>query len=196
MNTNLRFGVNAARTNIVTEVLSSMDQGLLQSLITVGAPMPVSNLPGGQSAIVPTAALGGLSRSINGRGSKQTPVSFIAGYDLSSLKFDRHFIRLGFEARAIRLAFDRQGGLTYSFADQAALRSGVARTTNFLSDLSGPSPFTTGSGPRHARQEYYLSYFQMETPFKGRRLTLNYGLRYDYFGPVRERDNRAVVVDP
>ncbi|MEO8434289.1 MAG: carboxypeptidase-like regulatory domain-containing protein [Pyrinomonadaceae bacterium] len=190
-----KFGLSAARANIVTEVLSSMDQGLLQSLITVGVPVPVSNLPGGQSAILPTAALGGLSRSINGRGSKQTPVTFIAGYDLSSFKFAKHSIRLGVEARTIRLSFDRLGGLTYSFADQAALRSGVARTTNFLSDLSGPSPFTTGSGPRHAHQEYYLSYFQMESILTPR-LILNYGLRYDYFGPVRERDNRAVVVDP
>ena len=39
----------------------------------------------------------------------------------------------------------------------------------------------------------------VENPTNGKkeaRFSVTYGLRYDYFGPVKERDNRAVVFDP
>ena len=54
------------------------------------------------------------------------------------------------------------------------------------------APGTTARpGPRHAQQEYFISYAQDEwkmTP----ELTFNYGLRYEYFGVMHERDNRNV----
>lgn len=189
----LKFGINETRSLVAVELLPSTDPMLSQSLITVSKEINVSNLPGDLPA-VPTAALGGLLKS-GGRGFNQKPISFTAGYDLLRLSTLKHTIEAGFEARFIRLDFDRSGGLTYSFPDVAALRAGTASSVNFLSDLSGPTPFTNFVGPRRAMQEYYLSYFRMRSTLSPR-LVLSYGLRYDYFGPVRERDNRAVVVDP
>src|SRR5699024_8946959 len=91
-------------------------------------------------------------------------------------------------------SFDKFGGLTYAFSDVPGLRSGVAGTINFLSDLSAPAPFSSGLGPRHAKQQIYLSYFQFSRNFKI--VKFNGGMRYDYFGAVSERDDRAVIIDP
>lgn len=189
----LKFGINETRSNVDVELLPSADPTLSQSLITVGGTVNVSNLPG-DPPTVPGAALGGLLKG-GGRGFNQKPVSYTVGYDLLAIPNVKHPIEAGFEARFIRLDFDRGGGLTYSFSDVAALRSGVAGSVNFLSDLSGPTPFTGVVGPRRAEQEYYLSYFQMRSTLSPR-LVITYGLRYDYFGPVSERDDRAMVVDP
>ena len=65
----------------------------------------------------------------------------------------------------------------------------------FLGDLSAPSPFFNNStGPAHAKQEYYITYAQDEWKIKPN-LTLNYGLRYEYYTPLREADNRQILFD-
>ena len=186
-----RFGINQTRSYSFVGLLPSTDQSLAQSLITVGNTVDVSGLPGDPSS-VPVAALGGLIRNA-GRGFDQTPISFNPAYDFVAL--GRHRIDAGFEARFIRLDFDRFGGLTYAFRDMAGLRSGTTRVVNFLSDLNALSPFTSGTGVRHAAQEYYSGYFQMNSVLS-RSFLFTYGVRYDYFGVPRERDNRAIVIDP
>ena len=44
---------------------------------------------------------------------------------------------------------------------------------------------------KHINQEYYVGFAQDEWHIK-QALTLNYGLRYDYYAPLHERDNRIV----
>jgi hypothetical protein len=189
----LKFGINESRSYSLVDLPTTTDPRLAQSLVTVGGSVGVSNLPG-NPATVPGAALGGLVRG-SGRGFEQTPVSFTAGYSLVASLTQSHLMEAGFEARLIRMDFDRFGGLTYTFPDVTAMRSGTASLVNFLSDLSGPSPFNEGRGPRRAAQEYYLSYFQGRWR-RSPRVTLSYGLRYDYFGVPRERDGRAFLIDP
>ncbi|MDQ3802626.1 MAG: carboxypeptidase-like regulatory domain-containing protein [Acidobacteriota bacterium] len=206
-----RFGFNLTRVHVDTESVPPASSDLAQSLVTTGGTVNVTGLPG-QPQTVPVATLGGLIRGV-GRGFDLKPVSYSAAYDYS-LPLGRsrflfrgtHDLFAGFEARFIRHDFDRLGGLTYSFPNVAALRAGTPGTVTFLSDLSGPSPFSGGAGRRRARQEFYMGYFQIVS--QSRRpadpnlgdlepaLKLTYGLRYDYFGGVRERDHRAVVVDP
>jgi hypothetical protein len=187
----LRFGVNQTRSFSFVEVPPTTDPSLTLSLITVGNTVDVSNLPG-NPATVPVATLGGLVRG-SARGFDQTPTSFNASYDLIATLSSNHLLETGFEARFIRLDFDRFGGLTYTFPNIAGLRTGKTRVVNFLSDLSAQSPFNAG-GKRRAAQEYYLSYFQMISQFSRARLT--YGLRYDYFDVAREQNDRAIVLDP
>ena len=189
----LKFGFNETGSHLNLELPPSTDPSVAQSLITIGGTVPVSNLPGNPSA-VPTAALGGLIKGA-GRGFNQTPVSLIAAYDLSGSLNETHVLETGFESRSIRLKFDRFGGLTYSFPNVAALLAGSPNRVDFLSDLSGPTPFSDLAGPRRAAQEYYLTYFLIQWAASPR-LLVNYGFRYDYFGPTRERDDRAVVIDP
>jgi len=191
----LKFGFNQTHSHTFVEGVPTADPRLAQTLVTVGSTVGVSalGLPGSPPT-VPVASLGGMLRG-TGRGFDQTPISFNAGYDLVTVFRHKHRIEAGFEARFIRLDFDRFGGLTYTFPDVAALRAGRASVVNFLSDLSAPSPFNGGTGRRRAAQEYYLGYFQWRTDYSPR-LTLTYGVRYDYFGVPRERDDRAFLVDP
>lgn len=199
----LRLGLNQTRGQIHTIVEPSLGLSLTQSLITLSGSVKVTGLPDG-SQTVPIATLGGLTKGI-GRGYDLNPISFIIGYDGSrNVKDKNHKLSYGVETRFIRLNFDRLGGLTYSFPDVAALREGHPSAVTFLSDLSGPSPFGNGQGLRRARQEYYMGYLQVASKFydsaaqpeTGPRLTLTYGLRYDYFGSVREQNDRAMVIDP
>jgi hypothetical protein len=207
-----RFGFNTARARVVAETLPSTAADLSQSLITTGGTvqvtgLPLNPLPAGVPVTVPVATLGGLVRG-QGRGLDLRPTTYSASYDLSRLASGdkMHEMYAGFEARFIRFDYDRLGGLTYSFPSAAALRAGTPGSVTFLSDLSGPSPFSTGTGRRQARQQFYMGYFQMVSQFRAAKkdvnhelepaITLTYGLRYDYFSRVRERDNRAVVVDP
>ena len=204
-----RFGANRTRGRVAVELPAGTPTDLSRSLITLAGTVNTTGLPGGTPS-VPLATLGGLAKGV-GRGFDLNPLTFIASYDLlRRLNGGDHELRFGAEVRSSRLTIDRLGGLSYAFPSLAALRAGTPGSVTFLSDLSGPSPFTDGSGPRRARQDYYAGYFQglfrffrdgiprltaskAEVPPK---LTLNFGVRYDYFGPARETDGRAVVVDP
>ena len=65
----------------------------------------------------------------------------------------------------------------------------------FLGDLSAPSPFFNNStGQALAKQSYYIGYAQDEWKIKPN-LTLNYGLRYEYYTPLREANNRQILFD-
>lgn len=203
-----RFGFNLTRAQVEMEIPPTTSPDLAQSLIGVGSTVRTVGLPiapslPGQFATIPTATLGGLSKSATGRGLDFMPITYNAIYDYSRRIGDAHELYAGFEARFIRFDFDRLGGLTYTFPNVATLRAGTPGSTTFISDLSGTSPFTDGTGRRRARQEFYMGYFQGVSQFlkPGNpnlepQLTLTYGLRYDYFDRVRERDNRALVIDP
>ncbi|MGH9928892.1 MAG: TonB-dependent receptor domain-containing protein, partial [Pyrinomonadaceae bacterium] len=90
---------------------------------------------------------------------------------------------------------DRLGGTTYSFANLTSFLANTASTVQFNGDVSSPSPFNGGAtGNRFAKQEYYIFYGQDEWRVRPN-LTLNYGLRYEYYTPLREDKNRQVVFD-
>src|SRR5262249_3621681 len=63
----------------------------------------------------------------------------------------------------------------------------------YLGDVSAPSPFTNGpGGMRLARQAYYIAYGQDEWRIRPG-LTLNYGLRYEYYSPLREANDQQIL---
>jgi len=193
----IKFGLNQTGARVAVELPPALPTPLTQSLLTVGGTVNVTGVPGGAQT-VPVATLGGLVKGSVGHGFRLHPTSYNLSYDQTrAVRFKgvSHDLFFGGEARFIRMTFDRLGGLTYAFPDAAALRSGSPGSVTLLSDLSAPSPFSDATGERHARQNYLLSYFQLTSKVRPS-LTLTYGLRYDYFGVARERDNRAVVVDP
>ncbi len=65
----------------------------------------------------------------------------------------------------------------------------------YLGDLSEPSVFNDGAiGEREAQQEYYIAFAQDEWKVSPS-VTLNYGLRYEYYTPLREARDLAVLFD-
>src|SRR6185436_13538873 len=91
-----------------------------------------------------------------------------------------------------RMSTDRIGGTTYSFANITAFLANQASTVQYLGDVSAPSPFNDGAtGERHIKQEYYVAYAQDEWHLAPK-ATLNYGLRYDYYTPLREANDLIV----
>ena len=134
---------------------------------------------GASSGIVVPGGLVRANSATNGRGQPYDPytISFI---DSLTTVRGSHYLKAGGEVRAIRMETDRLGGITYSFANVSAFMNNTASTTQYLGDVSAPSPFNNGAtGPRHVAQEYDIAYAQDEwhvSPLA----TLNLGLRYEY----------------
>ncbi len=61
--------------------------------------------------------------------------------------------------------------------------------------MSAPSPFNGGAtGNRLAKQEYYIAYGQDEWRIRPN-ITINYGLRYEYYTPLREARHLDILFD-
>jgi len=88
---------------------------------------------------------------------------------------------------------DRLGGTTYTFSNLAAFLANSPTSVQYLGDVSAPSPFNNGlTRQRLAKQEYYIAYGQDEWRIRPN-FTLSYGLRYEYYTPLRERNNGQVL---
>jgi hypothetical protein len=152
---------------------------------------------GGQGANAGASTLGNLIRSNstqNGRGQPYTNYTYSIIDNLSWIH-NNHTMKFGFEFRPVRLYTDRLGGTTYSYADINALLNNTPSNIQYLGDLSDPSPFNNGAtGNRFLKQHYLIFYAQDE--FKLRpNLTINYGLRYEYYSVIHEARNLATVFD-
>jgi hypothetical protein len=190
-----RIGYNGARTRI--NGFAPAVNGFDLSAVTINISGSVANTGiAGQGTSSGISIPGGLVRAnsaTNGRGQPYTPysVSF-----LDSLNWTRgsHNIKFGGEVRLIRLYTDRLGGTTYTFSNLNAFLSNTPSQVQYLGDVSAPSPFNNGlTGQRLAEQEYYIGYAQDE--WKIRKFTLSYGLRYEYYAPLREANNGQVLFD-
>lgn len=191
-----KFGYNAAWTRI--NGTAPTINGVDWSAITVNISGDVANSGiAGQGAKSGIAVPGGLVRAnsaTNGRGAPYTPASY-SFIDNISWQTGRHSLKFGGEVRLVRLYTDRLGGTTYSFSNLDALLDNAPNKIQFLGDLSAPSVFNNGmSGPMYARQNYYILYGQDEVKLLPN-LTLNYGLRYEYYSPLTEKDHRGVYFD-
>jgi len=102
-------------------------------------------------------------------------------------------MKFGGEVRTIRMYRDRKGGITYSFSNLNNFLNNVAANIRFVGDLTDPSLINGGvTGERKGEQEYYIGYAQDEWKLAFK-VTLNYGMRYEYYTPMREAENRAVL---
>ena len=185
-----KFGYNAAKSTEDGVPGDPVFQGIA---INLGGNVANAGIAG-QGNTTGLASPGGLVRvnsAGNGRSAPYDPYSLTIADSLSRLTGD-HYVKVGGEARIIRMTTDQQGGITYAFSNQAAFLANTPSTIQYFGDLSEPSPFHDGAtGPKHPAQEYYIGYAQDEWKLSPK-MTLNYGLRYDYYTPMREADNRIV----
>jgi hypothetical protein len=187
-----KFGYNAAPTQIAGVVPDGA--GALSAAIINLTGSVANNGIAGQGSSSGITVPGGLVRSNsaqNGRAQPYDPYTLSFIDSLGSLR-GNHYIKVGGEVRLIRMATDRLGGTTYSFQNVNAFLANTPSTIQFLGDESAPSVFNNGAtGERHIQQEYYIAYAQDEFHVSPK-LTLNYGVRYDYYTPIREANNLQV----
>jgi hypothetical protein len=192
----VKFGYNGALTRGfgVAPIINGFDTSAISINVTGSASN--NGIPG-QGATTGIAVAGGLVRlnsQANGRGAPYTPwtLSFI---DNLTWLMGRHSLKFGGEVRTVRFYTDRNGGTQYTYNNLTDFLANRLASFRFVGDLSDPSVFNNGAtGQREGAQEYYIAYAQDEwriTP----NVTLNYGMRYEYYTPLREARDLNVQFD-
>ena len=191
-----KVGYNGAYTRINGQAPTIAGFDLSSAVINISGNTANFALPG-QGTSAGTATPGGLVRAnsaTNGRGQPYTPYS-LSLVDSVNWTKGNHNAKFGGELRFIRLYTDRLGGTTYTYSNLNSFLTNTPQSIQFLGDLSAPSPFNNGAtGQRFAKQEYYITYAEDEWKIRPN-LTLNYGLRYEYYTPLREDRNLQVLFD-
>ena len=148
----------------------------------------------GQSASSGIVVPGGLVRAnsaTNGRALIYDPYS-LAFSDSLSTAVGNHLSKIGGEVRLIKMATDQLGGTTYTFPNVTAFLANTPSAIQYAGDISAPSVFNNGAtGERHTNQQYYTLFAQDEWHATSK-LTLNYGLRYEYYTPLKVKDDLFV----
>jgi hypothetical protein len=189
-----KFGYNGALSRINGQAPPAAGVDLSNVTLNLAGSVAGFSLPG-QGANAGIAVPGGLVRANsaqNGRAQPYTPYSLSAIDNLTWTK-GAHSFKAGVEFRFITIYTDRLGGLTYTWASINNFLTNSLQSTQFLGDLSAPSPFFSASlvGQAKAKQNYYIGYVQDEWKIRPN-LTLNYGLRYEFYTPLKEVNNRQI----
>jgi len=150
---------------------------------------------GGQGASAGASVLGNLIRANstqNGRGEPYTGYS-LGFIDSLSVIHHGHNFKFGFEARPIHMWTDRFGGTTYTYSSITALLANQLSSVQVLGDTSAPDPWNNNvTGNRELSQYYLIGYGQDEWKIRPN-LTLNYGLRYEFYSVFHESNNNSVL---
>jgi hypothetical protein len=193
----VKFGYNGVLTRGFGKSIV-LENGIDTSGISINVTGSASNngIPG-QGATTGIAVAGGLVRlnsQANGRGAPYTPwtLSFIDNLTKTSGK---HTMKFGGEVRTVRFYTDRNGGTQYTYNSLSDFLANRLASYRFVGDLSDPSVFNNGAtGQREGAQAYYILYGQDELKLTSN-VTLNYGMRYEYYSPLREVNNLNVQFD-
>ena len=191
-----KLGYNSVwtRTNGIARSVPGID--LSAAAINISGNTANFAIPG-QGTAAGTSNPGGLIRAnsaTNGRGQPYTVYSLSFIDNLSWTK-GNHNYKFGIEVRPNRIYTDRQGGTTYVFNSLGDFLVNRAASIQYLGDLSDPSPFNGGiTGQRLAKSTYYIGYGQDEWKIRPN-LTLNYGLRYEYYTPLYDARDGQVFFD-
>src|SRR5262245_3136599 len=156
-----------------------------------------------------TISIGGAAQSgstgiVTPTGAGSTPLVQGMTYDnyefeiIDNLSWNRgnHSFKTGFEINPRVMDMDQLGGIVYTYATVQTFLSNQPSRVQLSSDLGAtPSPFHNGAtGLRRGLQSFYGMYVQDEWRVRSN-ITMNYGLRYDYFTGLREENDRGVGVD-
>lgn len=182
-----KLGYNGVKTRI--NGIAPSVNGIDMSAISVSFTGTVA-LPGigGQGASAGASTPGGLIRSNSSQNGRAQPYTNYTLSFIDNLSWIRgnHSYKFGVEIRPVRMYTDRLGGTTYTFPSVQALINNQPSQVQILGDVSGPNPLHGGiARNRFLRQTYYIGYAQDEWKIRPN-LTMNYGLRYEYYSPLSE----------
>ncbi len=190
----VKVGFNGAftRTNGVARSIPGVD--LSAAAINISGNTANFNIPG-QGTSAGTSNPGGLIRANSAANGRAQPYTAYSISFIDSLNYLRgnHNFKFGIEIRPSRIYTDRNGGSTFVFNSLTDFLQNNLASVQYQGDLSDASPFNNGlTGNRLAKQEYYIGYGQDEWKIHPN-VTLNYGLRYEFYTPLRERNNGQVL---
>jgi len=182
-----KFGFNGAKTRIngVAPSVNGIDMSQLSVSFTGTVAIPGV---GGQGASAGASTPGGLIRSNSSQNGRAQPYT---NYTLSFLDNlivieGNHTMKFGGEWRPVQLYTDRLGGTTYTYGNISALLANTPSQIQILGDISAPNPLHNGIATnRSLRQSYSIFYAQDEWRIRPN-ITLNYGLRYEYYSVLHE----------
>jgi hypothetical protein len=191
-----KFGYNSALTRGFG--IAPVVNGIDTSPLTISLTGSIANTGiAGQASNTGVAVAGGLVRlnsQANGRGAPYTPWTMSYIDNVSWVK-GRHNMKFGGEFRQIKMYMNRFGGITYSYSNLNNFLNNVAANIRFVGDLADASLINGGAtGERKAEQEYYIGFAQDEYKVT-RKVTLSYGLRYEYYTPFRESRDLDILFD-
>src|SRR6266850_2696848 len=184
-----KFGFNGSKTR-VTGVAPQIP-GLNLDGVTISL-TGVTSLDGNSSYASPTGQIK-VSSAFSGKAAPYTNYS-LSFIDNLTLLRGNHNIKMGVEIRPQHIENAFLGGTTYSFNGIQGFMAGTPSTVTVLGNTNDPSPFTGKSGYFHMRQTFYIGYVQDEWKIRPN-FTMSYGLRYEYYGPLHEENNKVLWFD-
>lgn len=204
-----KFGLNRAPTQLRTtfpDVAGVSGVDLAATAFRLGGNIVSPGINGG--ATTGLAEPGGLTRQSSAGNGRAQPIRgrSLSVLDNLILTDGNHTRKFGVEVRLNQVHFDQLGGTVFSYGSIRDFLLNQNLTAAYIGDLSVAGNFTlqtnplttierTQSGPSLPQQYYLIGYGQDEWRIRPN-LTVNYGLRYEYYSAVREKDNRAIIFDP
>ena len=190
-----KFGFNGAKTrvNATAPNVPGLDlSGVTLSLSGTVALGGVAGLGGSAGVTSPTGQLR-LSSALNGRGAPYTNYS-LSFIDNLTWIHGNHSVKFGLEVRPVSIETAYLGGTTYTFSNIQNFLAGTPSQIQFNGDTNTLSPFTGKSGYTTMHQVFYIGYVQDEWRIRPN-LTMNYGMRYEYYSPLHEVNDKVVFFD-
>ena len=184
-----KFGFNASKTRV--SGFAPTVPGVNLDGVTISL-TGVTSLDGTSSYASPTGQIK-VSSAFSGKAAPYTNYS-LSFIDSLTVIRGSHNIKAGVEIRPQRIKNAFLGGTTYSFAGIQGFMAGTPSNIQVIGNTNDPSPFTGKSGYFDMRQSFYIGYAQDEWKIRPN-LTMTYGLRYEYYSPLKEQNNKVLWFD-
>lgn len=184
-----KFGFNGSKTRV--SGVAPTVPGVNLDGVTISL-TGVTTLDGTSSYASPTGQIK-ISSAFSGKAAPYTNRSFSFIDGLSIIR-GSHTVKAGLEVRPQQIRNAFLGGTTYSFTGIQGFMAGTPANIQVIGNTNDLSPFTGKSGYFDMRQSFYIGYLQDEWKIRPN-LTMSYGLRYEYYSPLKEQNNKVLWFD-